>query len=199
MVMANIVLFHSALGLRPGVLAAADLLRAAGHQVTTPDYYDGEVFDDLDAGVAKRDALGYPELMRRGLAAVEDVTGDLVVAGFSLGTGPAETVALHRPGVRAAVLLHGALPIEGFGDPDLAWPAGVPAQVHRMAGDAWCTDEDVAGLAADVRRAGGDLEDHVYPGDAHLFTDPDDPGHDPAAAALVWDRVRAFLARVDAA
>ena len=196
--MANIVLFHSALGLRPGVLAAADLLRAAGHRVTTPDYYDGEVFDDLDAGVAKRDAVGYPELMRRGLAAVEDLTGDLVVAGFSLGTGPAETVALYRPGVRAAVLLHGALPVEAFGDPDLAWPAGVPAQVHRMAGDAWCSGEEVAALAADVRRAGGHLDDHVYPGDAHLFTDPDDPGHDPAAAAMVWDRVVTFLSRVDA-
>jgi len=68
-----------------------------------------------------------------------------------------------------------------------------------MAGDPWVTDEEVAALAADVRRAGADLEDHVYPGDAHLFTDPDDPGHDPGASTLVWDRVTAFLARVDAA
>jgi len=68
-----------------------------------------------------------------------------------------------------------------------------------MAGDPWVTDEEVAALAADVRRAGADLENHVYPGDAHLFTDPDDPGHDPGAAALVWDRVTTFLARVDAA
>ena len=45
--MTEIVLFHSALGLRPGVTAAADRLRAAGQTVHTPDYYDGEVFDDL--------------------------------------------------------------------------------------------------------------------------------------------------------
>lgn len=191
------MLFHSALGLRPGVVAAADLLRGAGHCVTTPDFFDGEVFDDLDAGVVKRDAVGYPELMRRGLAAVEDLPHDLVVAGFSLGTGPAETVALHRHGVRAAVLLHGALPVEEFGDPDLSWPAGVGVQVHRMAGDPWVTDAEVAGLAAGVRGAGADLEDHVYPGDAHLFTDPDLPEHDPAATRLLWDRVLAFLARID--
>ncbi len=45
--MAEVVLFHSVLGLRPGVIAAADRLRAAGHTLHTPDYYDGEVFDDL--------------------------------------------------------------------------------------------------------------------------------------------------------
>lgn len=39
--MAEIILFHSALGVRPGVTAAADRLRAAGHTVHVPDYYDG--------------------------------------------------------------------------------------------------------------------------------------------------------------
>jgi len=63
--MAEIVLFHSALGLRPGVTAAADRLRAAGHKVHTPDYYEGEVFDDLDEGLRKCDALGYQEIARR--------------------------------------------------------------------------------------------------------------------------------------
>ena len=46
--MAHIVLFHSALGLRPAVHRFADALRAAGHQVTTPDLFDGAVFDRLD-------------------------------------------------------------------------------------------------------------------------------------------------------
>ena len=36
--MAEVVLFHSALGLRPGVTTAADRLRAAGHKVHAPDY-----------------------------------------------------------------------------------------------------------------------------------------------------------------
>jgi hypothetical protein len=35
--MAEIVLFHSVLRLRPGVIAAGDRLRAAGHTVHTPD------------------------------------------------------------------------------------------------------------------------------------------------------------------
>jgi len=56
--MATVVLFHSALGLRPAVHDFADALRAAGHEVHTPDYYDGETFDTVEDGVVKRDALG---------------------------------------------------------------------------------------------------------------------------------------------
>ena len=63
--MAEAVLFHSVLGLRPGVIAAADRLRAAGHTVHTPDLFDGKVFDDLDGGMRKEDALGYREIARR--------------------------------------------------------------------------------------------------------------------------------------
>jgi dienelactone hydrolase len=51
--MAVVVMFHSVLGLRPGVLGAADRLRAAGHTVHTPDLFDGEVFDDIDEGMRK--------------------------------------------------------------------------------------------------------------------------------------------------
>ncbi len=194
--MAEVVLFHSALGLRPGVVAAADLLRDAGHRVHTPDYYDGEVFDDLDAGVAKRDALGYPELMRRGIAAVADLGPGFVVAGFSLGTGPAITVAVSRPGVVGAVLLHGAIPVAEFG-PD-PWPDGVPVQVHYAADDPWVESGEVDGLRADVEAAGGAFESFVYPGNAHLFTHHDVEEHDPEASAALWPRVLAFLDRVDA-
>ena len=47
--MTHIVLFHSGLGLTRHVLAFADVLRADGHEVTAPDLYDGEVFDNLAA------------------------------------------------------------------------------------------------------------------------------------------------------
>jgi predicted nucleic acid-binding protein len=40
------------------VTAAADRLRTARHTVHTPDLYDGEVFDDLDEGMRKEEALG---------------------------------------------------------------------------------------------------------------------------------------------
>jgi dienelactone hydrolase len=45
--MAELVLFHHALGLTAGCLSFADELRAAGHVVHAPDLYDGKTFTQL--------------------------------------------------------------------------------------------------------------------------------------------------------
>jgi len=198
--MAEVVLFHCALGLRPGVTAAADRLRAAGHTVHAPDYYDGEVFDDLDDGLRKRDALGNAEIVRKAREAVSGLPAGLVYAGFSLGAVPAELLAASRPGALGAVLMHGAVPVEGFSEFGIdRWPEGVPVQVHYAAGDPWVeAEEEVAPLGDAVRGAGAAFEEHAYPGSGHLFADPDLPEYDRASSEEMWRRVLAFLDRIDA-
>lgn len=197
--MAEIVMFHSALGLRPGVTAAADRLREAGHTVHTPDYYDGEVFDDLDEGLRKRDALGYAEIARRANEAVADLPVGLVFAGFSLGAVPAELLAAARPGARGAVLMHAAIPVEELGGLGVErWPAGVPVQVHYAAGDPWVESEEVAALGDAVRGAGAAFEEHAYPGSGHLFADPYLPEYDRASSEAMWRHALAFLDRIGA-
>ncbi len=134
--MAEVVLFHSVLGLRTGVIAAADRLRAAGHTVHTPDLYDGEVFEGLDDGSRKEEALGYRELARRAREAVAALPQGLVYAGFSLGSVHAELLAASRPGALGAVLMHGAEPVEALGEFFVErWPEGVPVQAHYAAED----------------------------------------------------------------
>ena len=199
--MAEVVLFHSVLGLRPGVITAAERLRAAGHTVHTPDLYDGEVFDDLDDGSRKEDALGYQEIARRAREAVAGLPAGLVFAGFSLGAVHAEVLAASRPDALGAVLMHGAVPVEGLSEYFGVdrWPEGVPVQVHYAASDPWVeAEEEVAPLGDAVRGAGAEFEEHAYPGSGHLFTDPDLPEYDPASSEEMWERVLAFLDRVDA-
>jgi dienelactone hydrolase len=197
--MAEVVLFRSALGLRPGVTAAADRLRAAGHNVHTPDYYDGEVFDDLDEGLRKRDELGYAEIAQRARDAVARLPAELVFAGFSLGAMPAELLAATTPGTRGAVLMHAAIPVKGFGGFGVErWPAGVPVQAHYAAEDPWVEAGEVAALGDAVRGAGAAFEEHAYPGSGHLFADPDLPGYDRASSEEMWRRVLDFLDRVNA-
>lgn len=48
--MAEMVLFHHAQGLTPGVAAFADELRRAGHTVHTPDLFEGRTFGTLKEG-----------------------------------------------------------------------------------------------------------------------------------------------------
>ena len=64
--MTEILLFHHAQGLTAGVRAFADDLRAAGHDVHTPDLYDGTTFDDLDAGIGHAKQVGFDTLLDRG-------------------------------------------------------------------------------------------------------------------------------------
>jgi dienelactone hydrolase len=145
--MAEVVLFHSILGLRPGVISTAERLRAAGHTLHTPDYFDGEVFDDLEEGSRKEEKLGCQEIARRTKESVSGLPEGLVYAGFSLGVVHAEVLAASRAGALGAVLMHGAVPVEAlkvyFGIE--SWPEGVPVQVHYAVDDPWVeAEEEVA-------------------------------------------------------
>ena len=65
--MAEIVLFHHAQGLTPGMVAFADVLRAAGHTVHTPDLFEGRTFPTLDEGIAYAKSVGFGTILDRGV------------------------------------------------------------------------------------------------------------------------------------
>ncbi len=189
--MAFILLFHSALGLTSGVHQLAALLREDGHRVATPDLFDGETFRTVEEGVVKRDALGIPELMRRAARAAEACPAESVYAGFSMGVGAAQFLALTRAGARGAILLHALLPLEVFGAE--RWPE-VPVEVHVSERDPWVDPKVVQHFAAE-----GGATVYTYPGAAHLFADPSSSDYDAALAAQLRERVRAFARSVDGA
>ncbi len=186
--MADVVLIHSAAGCRPAVHRAADRLRAGGHTVHVPDLYEGAVFDDLDEGVAHMKAIGWSQLLRHAQVAVAEIPGDLVLMGMSMGAGIAATLAQERPGARGAVLLYGPEV------PEEPWPAGVPVLVQHAAADPWVDPGWEKGVFEHVGRV-APVTVHTYTGAQHLLDDADlVDQHDPAAAALIWSRVEAFLA-----
>jgi dienelactone hydrolase len=186
--MAEIVLFHSALGLRPGVFEAADRLRAAGHTVHTPDLFEGDApLDSYGPAMARIRAIGIPTL----------APGPSPRWSFSIGASFAATLAATRPGARAALLLHGAPDPAKLGL--AAWPAATPVQIHFMLDDRWRSNAAVAKLARLVRRSGNECAVFDYPGSGHLFTDASLPAEFNAEAAeILWDRVLGLLSSVDA-
>src|SRR5690606_20999762 len=183
----EVLLFHHAQGLTPGVVALADELRRAGHTVHTPDLFGGRTFTTLEEGVAHLTATGFDEVVARGLRCADDLPEGLVYAGISLGVVPAQRLAQTRRGARGALLLEACVPAAAWG----GWPAGVPVQVHGMDGDPIFAGEgDLDAARALVAEAGATAaaELFTYPGDRHLFTDRSLPGHDGPATELVVAR-----------
>ena len=195
--MAEVVLFHHVQGLTDGVRAFADQLRAGGHNVHTPDLFDGEHPVTLEEGMALTERIGDDVLGKRADQAVGDLPAELVYAGFSFGVMAAQRLAQTRHGARGALLYEACIPVTGewaFGP----WPDGVPVQVHGMEKDPFFGLEGDLDAARElVTTIGPELgELFVYPGDQHLFTDSSLPSYDANATALVIQRSRQLLDRV---
>jgi dienelactone hydrolase len=188
--MAEVVLFHHALGLTPGVLAFAEELRADGHTVHTPDLFEGRTFDSIEAGVGHAQEIGFGEVIGRGAHAVEALPAELVYAGFSLGVLPAQMLAQTRPGARGALLFYSAVPVSEFGP---GWPRDVPVQVHGMDADPIFVGEGDVEAARELVAQAADGELFLYPGDQHYFADSTLPSYDAAATELLTSRVLRFL------
>jgi len=186
--MTEVVLYHHVQGLTEGVRSFADELRAAGHTVHTPDLFDGRCFDTIDEGIAFAREAGFGALAVRGVAAAEGLSADVVYGGFSFGVMPAQQLAQTRPGARGALLLYSCLPVSEFGD---AWPEGVPVQVHGKEADPFFAEDLEAAHALVESTDCAKL--FLYPGKEHLFADSSLPDYDGAAAALLAERVLAFL------
>jgi dienelactone hydrolase len=192
--MAEVLLFHHAQGVTPGITAFADELRAAGHTVHVPDLFDGQTFDSIDAGMAFVKSQGFDEFRERGVRTADDLPAELVYAGFSFGEMIAQQLAQTRAGARGALLFYSCIPISGewaFGP----WPNGVPVQIHGADHDPFFVDEGDIDAAREIVAKVDDAELFLYPSDQHYFADSSLPSYDAEATALLMSRVLEFLAR----
>ncbi|WP_431047831.1 dienelactone hydrolase family protein [Streptomyces sp. P1-3] len=186
----TIVLFHSAYGLRPAVHAAADRLRAAGHEVHVPDLYEGRTADTVEDGMAIKEEIGQEELLKRAIMAAAPLSErGVVYAGFSLGGSIAQNLALGDEKARGLLLLHGTSDLAEDAETD-----GLPVQLHVADPDPFEPHDWLNAWYLRMRRAGADVEVYRYPGAGHLFTDPDLPDYDEEAAEATWQVALGFLA-----
>ena len=193
--MAEVLLFHHAQGLTPGMRAFAEDLRDAGHSVHMPDLFGGRTFTSIEEGLAYINDIGFDDMRERGVRLAGELPPELVYAGFSFGVLPAQRLAQTRPGARGALLFYSCLPVSGewaFGP----WPKGVPVQIHGMDKDPIFAGEGDIDAAREIVAKAEDAELFLYPGDQHYFADSSLPSYDGDATRLLTRRVLAFLDRV---
>ena len=192
--MAEVLLFHHALGLTAGIHAFADELRRAGHTVHTPDLFEGKTFDSIESGVAYAEEVGFGNVIGRGAQEAAGLPENLVYAGFSLGVLPAQMLAQTRPGAAGALLFYSCVPVEEFSP---GWPDGVPVQIHGMDADPIFVGEGDVDAARALVASTTAAELFLYPGDQHYFADSTLPSYDEAAAGQLMERVQSFLGARD--
>ncbi len=191
--MAEVLLFHHVLGLTPGCIAFADQLRAAGHKVHTPDLFSGRTYSTLEEGISFAKAVGFAELLERGVRAADGLPNELVYAGFSFGVMPAQKLAQTRAGARGALLYEACIPFEEFSP---VWPENVPVQIHGMDADPFFAEEGdlaAARILVDAMKSSAQTKLFVYPGNQHLFTDSSLASFDRGATSRVIKRTLEFL------
>lgn len=188
--MAQVVLFHHALGLTSGVLSFAQRLESGGNTVLAPDLFEGRRFDDLEGGVAYASEVGFGEIIARGASACANLDGPIVHVGMSLGVLPAQYLAQTSESAVGAVLLHSCVPVTEFSD---VWPPGVAVQIHAMEEDPWFVGDGDIDAANALVEGASDAHLFLYPGTCHLFTDESTPDYDAEATELAVERITRFL------
>ena len=119
--MSEIVLFHSVLGLRAGVLDAADRLRAAGHTVHTPDYFDGRTYDEYPPAFEFLDEIGgIPDVDRPLHGGRRRLPPGSGVCRVLARRRACQLLAATRSGAQGLIMLHTAIPLDALGVPGLA-------------------------------------------------------------------------------
>ena len=185
--MADIVLFHSSLGLREVEREAAARLRNWGHRVTLPDLYAGRTADSTDEGLQLMADIGWPTICQRARAALDDVPVTAVLFGMSMGAGVVAEIWPERLATEAIILLHGLAAI-----PDGVRPA-TPITVHVADPDPFAPQDEIKRWQARAAAASLCADVVPYPGAGHFFADPTLPDYSPAATSAAWACLADFL------
>lgn len=187
--MATVVIFHHVLGVTPGVEHLADVLRAKGHEVVVPDFFDGQTFSSIDDGFAEVQRRGFDKMERWANETVAGLPQDSFYLGISLGAMSAQRIAQTRLGAVGAILLEACIPSAEFGD----WPHHLKAQIHGADHDPFFAGDGDLAAARDLATRFEGVQLFTYPGDQHLFLDSSLESFDADAFRTVTERIEAFL------
>lgn len=193
---AGVIVVHENRGLNPYVEDVARRVALQGFTALAPDLLSplGGTPADEDAArtlIAKLGRTGAtPDLVAAVayLKARPDAAGPVGAVGFCWGGGMVNQLAVHEPGLAAAVPFYGLVPAA----------ADVPRikakiQAH-YAGNDERVDAGIAGFEAALKAAGVSYEIYVYAGAEHAFhNDTNAARYNKLAAELAWSRTIAFL------
>jgi dienelactone hydrolase len=189
--MANVIFFHSVLGLRDIEQRISDHLRAASHTVALPDLYEGDTTDDMIEGFEIKERVGWNVICERARRALAPLPKTTVLAGISMGAGVVAEVWPHQPLTSGILLLH------GLADIPSNMKSRLPVQLHVSDSDPFFPERDIDSWQSTAERLGANVEVFRYANAGHYFLDPILPDYSKKAATGVWETILKFLDKID--
>lgn len=206
-----VIVVQEAFGLNHNIRGIADRIAAEGFHAVAPNFYYraggkvvgyGELQEAIGLMVGWSDAQIVTDV-RATVAALEanaGVRADAIgITGFCMGGRVSYLAACEVPAIRAAVPFYGgAIAGQQFA-PGAAAPVSLTAkmraaiQLHFGEKDSYIPPAAVEEIRQTLAREKKDFEVHVYEGAGHGFFCRDRPDYDEAAAALAWNRAKAFF------
>jgi carboxymethylenebutenolidase len=196
----GVLVLHAWWGLTDTFTGICDWLADSGFVALAPSLYEDDAtaatIPEAEALIANHDRdparawaviAAAIKLLR---SRPETGGGRIGIVGFSMGSWWAFRASEKRADDVAAVVgVYGAYESNFTG-------ATAAYQGHFGENDAFEPLDTVRALETSIRKAGREVEFHIYPGAGHWFVEEDRPdAYDPAAAALFRERTIAFLRR----
>lgn len=191
-----VILIHEFWGLRPEMIAKADLLARQGYLVIAPNLFRGVTTDFLPSAIYNVIATPASE-QNQDLEAVYawlteqlDVDAErIAIAGFCFGGGASLRYSLTNPNLAATVVFYGQV----VTDPDAL--ARLPGPVLGIFGgaDSSIPLDEVRGFEDGLEQAGVEHTITVYPDQPHAFVTDVEAIAAGGAPGAAWGEMVSFL------
>ena len=191
----GVLVLHSWWGLTPEVKQRCDDLADAGFVALAPDLCGGvlpETAAEAEFELGESDPNETAALVLSSIIALRSQTdapeGPIAIVGFSMGASWALWAATRQPDSVSAVVAY-------YGTQNIDFEL-LSARVlgHFADDDDIVGDDEVVEMQSHLLLLDKPVEFHRYGGCRHFFAEQTPAAtHDPAAAALSWDRTVAFL------
>jgi carboxymethylenebutenolidase len=192
----GVVVLQEYWGLVPHIQDICDRFAAEGYTALAPDLFDGTVTSNPDEAFRLLMALNIDEMARKLSGAVaalhaHGAAGKVGIVGFCMGGQLALYAATAQPDAYGAVVdFYGIHPKV---TPDYA-ALEAPVLGFFAEQDGFVAPAAGREIKANVEKAGGRMDIHVYPGQHAFFNDTRPEVYDKASADDAWQKTLAFLA-----
>lgn len=189
-----VLVIHEWWGLNDHIREWTDRLAQQGYRALAVDLYDGKATTNPDeAGKLMQavDQTAANKKLQAGLDYLKASNSKIATIGWCFGGGQSLQATLLDPQAVSATVIYYGMPVS---EVEKLKTLNGPVLGIFAKKDQWITPDKVKVFEETMKKAGKQLEVHMYDAD-HAFANPSGGRYDSTAAKDAWEKTKAFLAK----